>query len=158
LRTTNRGHPDWVRAVYEGVTLDNPEEFLYRVVEVELDLVGGRGDGFRTCVLHLLDEVLVALLSKTTTLLRIEVYVVNIERGSGEGLRSSSRRCSCGGLIVLRVLPCLEVNVDAHFVVLESDEGDCNTRVTTEPELERNVESLGGGTLTGNTGDGCLGR
>ena len=158
LGTTNRREPAGGRAVNEGIALDNPEELLDGVVEVELDLVGGRGDGLSTSVLHLLNEVLVGLLGEAAALLSVEVDVVNVEGGSGEGLGGVRSRDTNGGLRILAVLPGLEVNVDANLVVLEGDEGDRKTRVTAEPELEGDVECLGRSTRAGDARDGGLRR
>jgi hypothetical protein len=156
LGTTNRGKPSGSRAVHERVALDNPEELLHGVVEVELDLVGRGSDGFSTSVLHLLDEVLVALLGEAAALLGVEVDVVNVEGSSSEGLSGGRGGNTESGLGVLTVLPGLEVNIDAHLVVLEGDEGDGKTRVTAEPELEGDVEGLGRGTCAGNARNGGL--
>jgi hypothetical protein len=54
-----------------AVRLYNPDEFLNRVVEVELDLVGGRVDGFFTSELELFNEVFVADLYETSTFINI---------------------------------------------------------------------------------------
>jgi len=66
--------------------VETPHELLNGVVEGEA-LVGSctRGDGVRTSVLNLLNEVLVTLLGKSPTLLSVEVHVisVNLEGGSG---------------------------------------------------------------------------
>jgi hypothetical protein len=158
LGTTNRREPGGGRAVHERVTLNNPEELLHGVVEVELDLVGRRSDGLRTSVLHLLNEVLVALLGKAAALLGVEVDVVNIEGSSSQGLSSHGSGNTSGGLRILAVLPGLKVNVDTNLVVLEGDEGNSKTRVAAEPELEGDVEGLGRGTSAGNAGDGSLRR
>jgi hypothetical protein len=40
------GEDGGIVAGHEGVTLDNPHKFLTRVVEVQLQLVGRRSDGF----------------------------------------------------------------------------------------------------------------
>jgi len=56
------------------------------VVEVELDLVGGRSDRLVTCELNLLNEVLVGVLGHLAALISVEEDVVDIERGSNEGL------------------------------------------------------------------------
>ncbi len=158
LGTTNGREPRGNGAVDEGIALNNPEELLYGVVEVELDLVAGGSDGLSASVLHLLDEVLVALLSEAAALLSVEVHVVNVEGGGGEGLGRRRNRDTKRRLRVLAVLPSFKVNVDANFVVLESNEGDSKTRVTAEPELEGDVEGLGGGTLTRNARNGGLTR
>ena len=68
----------------EGVALHNPDEFLTRVVEVELELVGRGSDRFTTSELENIDEVFVGYLGELTTFISIEVDVVNIERGSSQ--------------------------------------------------------------------------
>jgi len=123
------------------------------VIEVQLDLVGRRGDGLSASVLHLLDEVLVALLGETAALLRVEVDVVNIERGGGEGLGGRRIGGSRRRLGILAVLPRLEVHVDADLVVLKRNQRDRKTRVAAEPELERDVQRLGGGATARNARD-----
>jgi hypothetical protein len=143
-------------AVHERVTLNNPHELLDGVVEVELDLVGRRGDRLRTRELELLDEVLVGLLGKPAALLGVEVHVVDVEGGSREGLDGSRRGAGARLLVVSAVDPLLELDVDAHLVVLEGDQGDCKTGVAAEPELEGDVEGLGRGTCTGSARVGEL--
>ena len=145
LGTSDGRNPRRVGAVHERVTLDDPEKLLDGVIEVQLDLVGRRGDGLRTSVLDLLNQVLVALLGEAAALLRVEVHVVNIEGGGGEGLGRRRIGASRSRLGVLAVLPRLEVYVHANLVILEGNQGDRKTRVAAEPELERNVERLGGG-------------
>jgi len=141
-------------AVHEAVTLDNPHELLDGVVEIELDLVGGGGDRLGTRELELLDEVLVGLLGKPAALLRVQVHVVNVQGRSREGLDGGgggSRR-----LVVAAVDPLLELHVDADLVVLESNQGDCKTRVAAEPELEGDVQGLRGSTSAGSARVGEL--
>ena len=121
------------------------------MVKVELDLVGRGRDRLRTRVLDLLDEVLVGLLGETTALLRVEVDVVDVERRRREGLGRRARGVT-RRLRIRAVLPRLEVDGDADFVVLERNERDRKTRVATEPELERDVERLRRRTRSGNTG------
>ena len=109
-----------------------PDELLDGVIVREADLLGlTRGDGVRTSVLALLNEVLVTLLGKTPTLLSVKVHVVgpHLEDGGvevgGEGGR--------------------EVNINAHLVVLEGDERKIETGVAVEEEDEGQVHSAGGG-------------
>lgn len=64
-----------------GVTLDNPDKFLNRVVKVELDLDVGVDSGFVTGELELFNEVFVRALGKTSALVGVEVDVVNEESG-----------------------------------------------------------------------------
>jgi hypothetical protein len=82
LGTTNRGDPNRVGAIHEGVTLDNPLEFLDGVVEVQLDLVARASNALSTSELYLLNQILVALLGKAAALLSVQVDVVNIQGGS----------------------------------------------------------------------------
>jgi len=128
------------------------------VVEVQLNLVGRRRDGLRTSVLDLLNQVLVRVLGEAAALLRVEVHVVNIQRRGREGLGSRCGSRTDARLVVDRVLPRLEVDVDADLVVLERNQGNRKTRVAAEPELERDVERLRGGALASNTRDGGLVR
>ena len=62
---------DVVIARHERITLDNPDEFLTRVVEVQLELVGGRGDRFTTSELEYINEVFVGHLGEFTTFISI---------------------------------------------------------------------------------------
>ena len=76
------GVDDGVIAAVERVTLNNPDEFLTGVVEVQLDLVGGGGDGLATSELQCLNQVLVGDLGELTTLISIQIDVVNIQGSS----------------------------------------------------------------------------
>jgi len=147
LGAANGRHPQGVRAINKRVALHHPEELLHRVIEVQLDLVGRRRDRLSASVLHLLDEVLVALLGETAALLRVEVHVVNIQRRGGERLGRGAGGGTQHSLVVLAVLPRLEVHIDANLVVLEGNQGDRKTRVAAEPELQRNVQRLRRGAL-----------
>jgi len=149
LGTANRREPRGRRAVNERVALDDPLELLDGVVKVQLDLVGRRRDRLSTRVLHLLNEVLVGLLGEAAALLRVEVDVVDVDRGGSQRLgrtRAARGWRTNRGLSVDAVLPRLEVDVDAHLVVLERNERDRHTRVAAEPELEGDVQRLGGRT------------
>jgi len=136
-------------AVDEGIALDDPHELLHRVVEVQLDLVRARRDRLGARELQLLDEVLVRLLGEAATLLRVQVDVVDVQRRGRQRLdrRRGSRRTR--KLIVAAVDPLVELNVDAHLVVLERDQRDRQTRVAAEPELERDVQRTRRGTRAG---------
>ena len=126
------------RAVDERVALAHPHQLLHRVVEVQLDLVRAGRDGLGTRELQLLDEVLVRLLGEAATLLRVQVDVVDVERRGRQ--RLDRRRHRASRLIVAAVGPLLELDVDAHLVVLERDQRDRQARIAAEPELERDVE------------------
>jgi len=98
----------------------------------------------------------VGLLGEAAALLRVEVDVVDVDRGGGQRLgntRAGRRGYTYGGLGVDAVLPRLEVDVDAHLVVLERNERDRHTRVAAEPELEGNVQRLGGRAGAGDARD-----
>jgi hypothetical protein len=137
------------RAVHIRVALDNPHELLDRVVEVELDLVGRRRDRLGTRELQLLNQVLVRLLGKAATLLRVQVDVVDVQRRSRERLDAHRRRLRPRKLVVAAVEPLLKLHVDAHLVVLERDQRDGQAGVAAEPELQRDVQRLGRGAGAG---------
>jgi len=133
----------------EGVALDNPHKLLARVVEVELELVGRRRDRLRARELERLDEVLVGDLGELAALVRVEVDVVDIERGglevgSRDAFTDLVRICEQRRVVPAEVAEVVEVEVDADLVVLERDQGKRKTRVAAEPELEGDVERVGG--------------
>ncbi len=134
---------------HERITLDNPDELLNGVVEVELELVGRGGDRLATSELENIDEVLVGDLGELTTLISIEVDVINVERSSDEASLGNTVAdrvgVTRGRLIPAEVVEGVELEVDTDFVVLESDEGEGKTRVAAEPELEGDVEGVHGG-------------
>ena len=109
-----------------------PHKLLDGVVVGEANLLGlAVGDGVRTSVLHLLNEVLVALLRKTTTLLSVEVHVVgpDLEHGGVEVGTEGGR----------------EVNVHPDLVVLQCNQWKVKPRVAVEEENEGKVDGTGGG-------------
>jgi hypothetical protein len=113
--------------VGDRAVVESKDELLHRVVEREAHLLGGaRGDRVGASVLHLLDEVLVALLRESAALLGVQEVVV------GPALE--------GG--VVRVVGELgrEVNIDAAFVVLQRNKREGKARVAVEPEDERQVD------------------
>ena len=140
---------DRVIARHERVALDNPHKLLARVVEVELELVGGRRDGLGTRELERLDEVLVGDLGELAALVRVEVDVVHVEGGRLEvGRRHTVADRVVVGRDLGRRLPAevaevVELEVDADLVVLEGDQGERKARVAAEPELEGDVERVG---------------
>ena len=137
------------RAVVDvGIRLDNPDKLLARVVEVELDLVGGGTHRLVTSELELLNEVLVGVLGHLAALVSVEENVVDVEGGSNKGLLVSSSdglgaSTSAGGKGLdgpQALTNGAEINVDLHLVVLESNEGEGKARVAAKPEEEGNVE------------------
>jgi len=114
------------------------------VVEVELDLVAGATDRLVTSELELLDEVLVGVLSHTAALISVEEDIVNIERGSDEGLGVSTgslaSRSKSGVDSPEALVNGADLKVNLDLVVLKGDQRKSKTRVAAEPELERHVE------------------
>lgn len=97
------------------------------MVEVELELVGGRGDGLTARELENLDEVLVGHLGELATLISVEVDVVDIERRGDEAGVANTGLDGRGGRGLGRegphqVLERVELEVDTNLVVLERDE------------------------------------
>ena len=141
------GEDDGILAGHEGIALDNPDELLAGVVEVELELVGGRGDGLAARELEHVDEVLVGHLGELATLIRIEVDVVDVERGShqvgrGDAVADDVDVGVLGSGIEAEVADVVEGQVDTHLVVLEGDERQSKTRIAAEPELEGDVQGV----------------
>jgi hypothetical protein len=135
------------------VRLDNPDELLNGVVEVELDLVGRRTDRLITSELELLNKVLVGVLGHTSALIGIQEDVVDIERGSDEGLvvgsidtATGGRRTGVGIAAAERadspqaLVDGTNIEVNLDLVVLKSDERKGKTGVTAVPELKGYIE------------------
>ena len=124
----------------DGTTVGAEDELLHGVVVGEADLLGLTSDshGISAGVLHLLDEVLMTLLSEAATLLGVEVDVVSVHLEGG----------------VIRVGRELrrEVEVETDLVVLQGNEGKGETRVAVEEEDQRKehltIVDRGGGHLT----------
>jgi hypothetical protein len=138
-----------------GVRLNNPEELLARVVEVELDLVGGGPNGLVSSELELLEEVLVRVLRHLPALIRVEEDVVDVEGGSNKGLlvgRGNLRRAGgtekrSNGPEALADGAEIEVNLD--LVVLEGNQREGKAGVAAEPELKGDIERGLGEALRG---------
>jgi hypothetical protein len=84
------------------IGLDDPDEFLDRVVEVELDLVGRRTNGLVSSELELSDQILVGVLGESAALISVEENIVNIERSSNQRLvvSNSSRDGAARSILV----------------------------------------------------------
>jgi len=142
---------DGIIAADKGITLHNPDKLLARVVEVQLDLVGGAGDGLGTSELQLLDQVLVRDSGEASALIRVEVDVVDIQGGRDQARGGNTVTDLVGGgsgtigIVEAQVVEGLEFQVDLHLVVLEGNQGKSKTRVAAEPELQRNVQGVLGG-------------
>jgi len=137
-----------VIARHKRVALDHPDELLARVVEVQLDLVGRGGDGLATRELQALDQVLVSHLGELAALVRVEVDVVDIQRGGDQAsvghavANDVGVRGVLGGKVPAHVVQRVELEVDADLVVLEGNQWQSKARVAVEPELERNVQRV----------------
>ena len=152
-RLGTKSSEKWLRALEGGAVINifirlyNPDELFDRVVEVKFDFVGGGTNGFITSELNLFDEVFVGVLGHASAFISVKEDVVNVEGGSykrlivggGDFLGGAVTAGKCGyspEALINRT----DVEVDAYFVVLKSDEGKGKTRVSAVPELEWYVE------------------
>ncbi len=133
-------------AGHEVITLDNPDQFLHRVVEGHLDLVGAGRNRLIAGELQLLNQVLVGDLSEATALLRIQVDVVNVQ-GRRHQARGVHAVADVGHVGPAQVAQLVELQVDLHLVVLEGDQRQRQARVAVEPELQRDVHRVLGRTV-----------
>jgi len=137
---------DGIIARHVRVTLDDPDKLLARVVEVQLQLVGRRGDRLLTSILEDVDQILVRDLGELAALISVEVDVIDIERRSGKAALADTvaDRVRVRGVRVVpaQVVKGVELEVDAHLVILEGDQRQSQTRVAAEPELQRDVEGV----------------
>ena len=152
------GGVDQGRAVVNvGIGLNDPDELLARVVEVQLDLVGGRTDRLVTSELDLLNEVLVGVLGHLAALIGIEEDVINIQRGSNKGLlvglghRHGGTTSGQGVHGPQALTNGAEINVDLHLVVLKGNQGKGKSGVAAKPELQRHVKGGLGQGVAGST-------
>ena len=150
------------------IRLDNPNQLLDGVVEVELDLVGGRTDRLVTGELELSNQVLVGVLGHSAALISVQEDIVDVEGGSnqrlvvGDGGRDSLASGKLGSITSSGVgvaaqggdspqalINRTNIKIDLDLVVLKGDQGEGKTGVGAKPELKRNVE---GGLRKGVTG------
>jgi hypothetical protein len=73
-----------------------------------------------------------------TTFISVKVDVVNVERGISNAWDTRGRSTSVVGDVAFRCWT--ERNVELDFMILESNKRKSKTRVSAEPELERNVK------------------
>jgi hypothetical protein len=151
------------------IRLDNPDELLNGVVKVKLDLVRRRTNRLITSELELSDQVLVGVLGHSASLVSVQEDIVNIQRSSNQRLivsnggrdgatnrvlaSSTSVRILItvqGGNSPQALINRADIKVDLDLVVLESNKGERKTGVSTEPELERNVQGGLGKSVTGS--------
>ena len=86
-------------------------------------------------------------LGELAALIRVEVDVVDIERRGRQAALANAVADGVGVRRAVRVVPAevverLELEVDAHLVVLERNQRQSQTRVAAEPELERDVQGV----------------
>jgi hypothetical protein len=139
------------------VGLDDPDELLHGVVEVELNLVGRGTDGLITSELELLNQILVGVLSHTSALIGVEEHVVDVERSGDEGLVVGGGDLGGGingvvqaGHSPQALLDGADIKVNLDLVILKSDEGEGQTGVAAEPELEGDIEGGLGESIAGS--------
>ena len=114
-----------------GTVIQAEDEFLDWVVVREALLHFGTGsDGVGASVLHLLDEVFVALLRESAALFGVEVYVVGPHL---EGL-------VLGNVFEFR----RQIEVEADFVVLEGNQRQRQSGISVEEEDEWQEDLLTG--------------
>ena len=152
------------------IGLDDPDEFLNRVVEVEFDLVGRRTNGFITSELELSDQVLVGVLGHSSAFISVKEDIVNIQRSSNKGLvvGDSGRDRASSSHLTLRTsvrvgvavkssnspqafINRTDIKIDLDFVVLKSNQRKSKAGVGAEPELKRNIKSSFRKSISGGT-------
>ena len=136
-----------VVAVIKDGVLDRPHHLLTGVVELELDLVRGGGHRLSASELELLNQILVCHLGETTTLLGIQIDVVHEQRAGHHPqlghIVEGGRLLSSGATSdVQQILERSEIHIDLHLVILEGNQRQGQARMTIEPELQRDIQSL----------------
>ena len=132
--------------VHVLIRLDNPDQLLDGVVQVEADLVGRGTNRLVTSELELLNQVLVGVLGHSAALVGVQEHVVDVERGSNQGLvvRRGALGRAAGAAQVLHgpqaLINWADVQIDLDLVVLKGDQRQSQTGVAAVPELERHVQ------------------
>jgi hypothetical protein len=139
----------------EGVTvsnmhirLNNPDNLFAWVIEIKLDFIGGRTNGFITGELKLFNEVFVWVLCHASALISVKEDIVDVEGSSyerfsvsvGDFLGATSfggfNATDCEKALIKRT----DLDIDFNLVVLEGNKRKSKSRVATEPELKRNIK------------------
>jgi len=87
-------------------------------------------------------------LGELAALVRVQVDVVHVERGGHQvgGVHAVTDYVVVGGVrggeLPQQVLDVVELQIDAHLVVLEGDQRQRQTRVAAEPELQRDIQRI----------------
>ena len=132
------------------IRLNNPDKFFARVVEVKLDFVGRRTNGFITSELKLLNKILVWVLGHASALIGVKEDIIDVERSGNKGLS-----VSVGDLAAVvttagnidssysekALIKRADFDVNLDLVILKSNKRKCKTRVAAEPELKWDIES-----------------
>jgi len=139
---------DGVIARHERVALHHPDELLAGVVEVQLQLVGAGRHGLTARELQNVNQVLVGDLGELATLVRVQVDVVHVQRRGGQARLRDAVAHGVGvrrvGVVPAQVVQGVELQVDAHLVVLQGNQGQSQARVAAEPELQGHVQCVHG--------------
>ncbi len=128
------------------------------MVEIDLDLVGRRSNRLVAGVLELLNEVLVGVLGHLAALVGVEEDEVDIDGGSNKGLLVGSGDSHRGGRTgggegghgPEALANGAEIDVNLDFVILQGNKRKSKTRVSAEPEQQRDVQSGLGKGLAGS--------
>lgn len=121
-----------------GGSLEDPNEFLARVVKGKLALDRFIAERFSSSELELFNEVFMLNLSKLTTFISVKVDIVNIKRSVGKRRSSSCSTSSKDEAF----RSSSEGNVEFDFVILKSNKRKSKSSISAEPELKRNIESI----------------
>ena len=97
------------------------------MVEVQLQLVGAGRDGLTARELQYVNQVLVGDLGELAALVRVQVDVVHVQRRGGQARLRDAVAHGVGvrrvGVVPAQVVQGVELQVDAHLVVLQGDQG-----------------------------------
>jgi len=141
------------RALNVNILLDHPDQLLSWVIEVNPDLVATSTDRFITSELELLDQILVMFLGKSATLISIQINIVNIQSSCSKmSLELTVSSIMWITSVDEQFVEFTELNVNSNLMVLESNQRKSQTNVTVEPELERDIQSVTGTSLTFEVG------
>ena len=133
------------------------------MVEVQLQLVGRGRDGLAARELQHVNQVLVGDLGELAALVRVQVDVVNVQRGGdqvgrGDAVADDVDVRVLGRNVELQVAQVVERQVHAHLVVLQRNQGQRQTRVAAEPELHGHVQRVLGAAVADLVGRVGLAR
>lgn len=125
--------------------VEDPDEFLARVVQGQLALDSRVGVAFSTSELKLFNQVFVLNLSELAAFIGVKVDVINVQRTIADG--RNSRRDGASAQRV-QFIHGADGNVELDFVILQSNQGQGKTRVAAKPELKRDIQSISWGRVS----------